>query len=184
MRGMGVWSRGKLRLPQAAPLGRPAPPAAAQGSGLITDDVRTPPPPGPIREMNEAEYRRFVNHMLWLVIDEAEPLRDLGSHMLEQDMTTETTWGPWPPEDCARLLLRWFDAGLVSLHNEETAFPEGEARGFLATPTRWRAEGGAFEPYIAATDRGAQTPDAEWFALVADLRLPPTLAPAETTDDK
>ena len=39
----------------------------------ITTDVRTPPPPGHIRLMDDGECRRFVHHMLWLVMDEAEP---------------------------------------------------------------------------------------------------------------
>lgn len=136
----------------------------------ITDDVRTPPPPGPMRLMDEGEYRRFVNHMLWLVMDEAEPLRDLGNHMLEHVGGTTMGWGPWPPQDCAELLVRWFDSGLVTLYSVQGPFPESEARALLAVPSRWHAEAGPFEPYIGATAKGVSTTDAEWFSIVEDLR--------------
>lgn len=137
---------------------------------LITEDTRTPPPPLPINGMSEPEYRRLINHFLWLVIDEADPLRDFGQQDIEYIGDRQIAWGPWPQADCAGVLLRWFDAGLIDLYNAAGAVPRPEARALLATSERWtEILSHPSEPYVAATEQGAQRPDAHWYALVADL---------------
>ncbi len=133
---------------------------------LITDDICTPPPAIPIGQMTETEYRRFVNMMLWLVRDEAEPLRDLGCASIENQGGKEIAWGPWSRHDCAELLLRWFEAGLLEVHRFNAQLSDDEARELLVDVDAWAASAGKAEPFIASSKEGATRPDPFWFALV------------------
>jgi hypothetical protein len=76
-----------------------------------------------------------------------------------------------PGADCAAVLLRWFDAGLIDLYNAAGAVPRQEARDLLAASERWTdVLSHPSESYVAATEQGAKRPDSDWYALVADLR--------------
>ena len=140
------------------------------GRRLVTNDVHTPPPPGPIAEMDEDEYRRFVNMMLWLVIDEAEPIAEFGERSVEHVGGDEIVWGPWPRADCSRLLTRWLEAGLLAVFDLEGEIERSRARAILATPDGWRSARGLSTPYVAATETGAEVADDEWLRVVEDLR--------------
>lgn len=137
----------------------------------ITDDTGTPPPAVPIDRMSDAEYRRLINHFLWLVIDEAEPLRNFGQAELEHVGGRQIAWGPWPQPDCAAVLLRWLEAGYLALYNAAGALPAQEARSLLAASAPWHdLFSHPSEPYVGATDTGAQKADEDWFNVVRDLR--------------
>jgi hypothetical protein len=140
-------------------------------NGLTTGDTGTPAPPVPIDRMSEAEYRRLINHFLWLVIDEAEPLRQFGQQEMEYVGDRQIAWGPWSQADCAAVLLRWFDVGLLGLYSAAGAVLHHEARELLAASEPWTdLLSHPSEPYVAATKQGAERPDEDWYALVADLR--------------
>ncbi len=137
---------------------------------LITDDISKPPPPIPIDQMTEAEYRRFVNMMIWLVKDEAEPLAEMGSISTEIKAGREISWGPWLRHDCAGLLLRWLEAGLVEVHRVDGPIPAASAHELLSDPDGWATVASPSDPFIAASEEGATRPDPFWFGLVADCR--------------
>lgn len=82
--------------------------------------------------MSEAEYRRLINHFLWLVIDEAERLREIGQAESAHVGDRRTAWRPWPQPDCAAILLRWSGAGYLALYDAAGALPEQEAWSLLA----------------------------------------------------
>lgn len=137
----------------------------------VTDDIGTPAPPVSINQMTEAEYRRLINHFLWLVMDEAEPLREFGQpeEVLPRDLD-HRSWGPWPQADCAAILLRWFDAGLLALYNAAGALPPRETRELLTAQQPWPdLLSHPSEPCLAATKEGAKRTDEEWYDVVKDL---------------
>lgn len=137
---------------------------------LITDDISTPPPPVTIAQMNEAEYRRFVNMMLWLVVDEAVDLVEIGDSSTEFVGGERIEWGPWPRAYCAELLLRWLEAGLLTVHRGERQLPDKEARVLLSDPGTWGAFTGKAKPFVAASEEGAIRPDPFWYELVENCR--------------
>ncbi len=87
---------------------------------------------------------------------------------------------PFAPADCSALMLSWFDAGLVELHQDvepaedgteddfdydaadRPLIPPDTARALLAAPERWIDEepGGWAVPI--RTERGAATPADRW----------------------
>lgn len=147
--------------------------AGAVGSGdrpalgpLITDDTTTPPPAVPIAQMNDAEYRRFINMLIWLVQDEAEPLGYIGGASTENGVP----WGPWPTEDCSEVLQRWYEAGLLRVHRLDGQLADSEAQALLADSAQWASFGYLPEPFLASTVEGSSRADAYWFDLVRTLR--------------
>ncbi|RBY92357.1 hypothetical protein DQ244_08835 [Blastococcus sp. TBT05-19] len=93
------------------------------------------------------------------------------------------TWGPLDPQDCSAQLLRWFDAGLVELHQDDDPsgealtdpavdldyeaadlplIPFGEARALLADPGRWTDETPDGFAVPVPTERGRDTPVDRW----------------------
>lgn len=119
--------------------------------------------------MDEAEFRRFVNMLLWLVIDENESLGQFGSASTEFADGQSVVWGPWPRADCSELLLRWFDAGLLSVFGLgiDNELPTVEARRLLADHESWTS--GGPEPFVGATQTGITTPDEAWFEVVREI---------------
>ena len=91
--------------------------------------------------------------------------------------------GPWDPAECSRLLLAWFDAGLVELYADppdDAPRPQNvaewrtwnsgryplvpdpdAARAVLADPSRWTGGPGDGFLRLAPTDAG-MAPDAVW----------------------
>lgn len=127
--------------------------------------------------MDEEEFRRFVNMMLWLVIDEAEPLAEFGEASVDHVEGRVVQWGPWPRSDCALVLRRWLDAGLLVISGLEGAYSHSMACELLASPDEWRPGTSPSTPFVAATKLGAATPDEEWLGALGPLWRRTSLGP-------
>lgn len=77
--------------------------------------------------------------MFWAVRESAMlhelPMPEVDSPGSEQ----EVRWPAEPPADCAKVLLEWFDAGLVGVTTTgtERELPQAEARELLADHAAW-----------------------------------------------
>jgi hypothetical protein len=128
------------------------------------------PPVGPIAKMTDDEFTRFINHMLWLILDEVE---ELWSVLTPPSTPARTKPSRWPPQDIARLFRAWFDAGLLKLVRGEDGdyeLPEDETRELLADTDRWQYAEPAQAVSFAATRHGQDEPDEVWLAVARTLR--------------
>jgi hypothetical protein len=128
------------------------------------------PPVGPIASMSEDDFARFVNHMLWFVLDEVEPL---WSVLTPPSTPARSQPSLWPPPDVSRLFLTWFDAGLLKIvrgTEAEVDVPSPEARSQLADTDKWQAAAPDSVVRVAGTSLGRQTADSEWLAVARSLR--------------
>jgi hypothetical protein len=129
-----------------------------------------PPPTGSIADMSEADFVRFVNHMLWFILDEVEPLWSVLTPPSTQARTRPSLW---PPADVSRLFLAWFDAELLMLvrgADGEQEVPEADARALLVDTDRWQAAEPAEVISVAGTTRGRETPDEAWLSIARSVR--------------
>lgn len=120
--------------------------------------------------MSDAEFERFVNHMLWFILDEVE---ELWSVLTPPSIPARTQPSLWPPEDVSRLFLVWLDAGLLKLvrgADGEYDVPDAEARQLLADTDRWQYAEPAGVFSVAGTTRGQREPDSVWLEVARTVR--------------
>ena len=88
------------------------------------------------------EYDAFAWQMSMLVFEEAGVWETPWESTVVRSGSTEAH-GPWPSEACSWMLLRWFDAGWLSLYrrrpndDQPHDLPPDEARAALAAVDEW-----------------------------------------------
>jgi hypothetical protein len=112
-----------------------------------------------------AGFEDFLGHM-WLAVHEGAFLFEIPDGAIDHTRDGIVRHGPWPPEDCSRCLLTWFDHGWITLYvlseqlfrwppnddalqrdpDDDTArlVESHRARDIIAEPQTWtndRAEG-------------------------------------------
>jgi hypothetical protein len=82
--------------------------------------------------------------------------------------------GPWSPEDCAQILLRWHDSGPLGLYRYTPTRANGadltatEVREILSQPTAWvMSDDWTRVAALVLTPKGAATAYAEWQRIAA-----------------
>ena len=93
----------------------------------------------PVRWKPYDQMSRLEQKMFWAV-RESTMLHELP--LPEGDdpgSANEVTWPAERPQDCAEVLLEWFDAGLVGVMITDTQreMPRAEARGVLVKHSAW-----------------------------------------------
>jgi hypothetical protein len=78
--------------------------------------------------------------------------------------------GPWFPDDCARVLTRWFDLGLVGLYRPDSDtlidVERADAYDLLRAPDRWTLDN---SPSLYVTEVGSSVPPREWIELASTV---------------
>ena len=147
--------------------------------------------------MIHAEPSDLVKEMRTSVAEEVF-LRDLPDQVTDYCRDGRTVvHGPWRAEDCQRVLLRWFDRGLIdcyaypwdttkesaeTVHQEEAGWRSratlrgqflildlDDARGILTGTSAWDREGAGDEVMLAASDSAAGLPFDDWVAALDGL---------------
>lgn len=128
----------------------------------------------PLEDMSHEEHHRFAFELYEAVRSEdclhTVPLG--ASDIFGPNPGDEIRYGPWRPTDCARVLRRWHDEGLLHLFGYPDGVPArlspSDAEALLAHPDRWRRSA---EPndtiHLGTTDAGVAAPEADWLALAA-----------------
>ena len=130
--------------------------------------TRMETPPSRVEDMTVEAYEDFVSEMHAAVREEA-PLYEIPLGATDLLSTGEVRHGPWRPMDCARILLRWHEAGLLGLYRYTPTRATGadltttEAREILSEHEAWVM----FADWtrvvaLFLTDKGAATEYAEW----------------------
>ena len=143
--------------------GRPQPHAPAPEPAPPADD------PGP--DLHRAMYRS-VHDDAWLF--------DIPDGDFVDWEGEAPPGGPFDPADCSAVLLRWFDAGLIELHQDRDPpkdapaddldyaaadlprIPADDARALLAAPERWTDATPDGFAVAVPTERGRATPADRW----------------------
>lgn len=110
------------------------------------------------------EFDEFVPQMYLLVHEEAG-LWELPIESTVVGKGSLLCHGPWPPESCSALMLRWLDAGLVNVYRSQpgkaaTDLASEDARRILGSIREWRLETDLF---VFATAAGQAAAYKVWF---------------------
>ena len=134
----------------------------------------------PVSEMTADEYRDLISQMHIAVREEA-PVWEIELGGVDHVAGGRVTHGPWRRRDCAEVLCRWAQAGLVGIIREEgwppghnrRELPSSKVQEILSDPDEWPSlpvrETGIWW-WLVATDRGMATDHDEWVALVPQQR--------------
>ncbi len=140
------------RAPRSAPL-LPTGQAGRVPAPLIEGDV----------------YDTFVSQMHLLVHEEAGLWETpWESTVVGRDFTERH--GPWPPEACSWVLLRWFEAGLLGLYQcrpgdeKPRDLAADDARAALVGVKAWAP---AMAVFLFATEAGEAAPFEVWAGIAA-----------------
>jgi hypothetical protein len=139
--------------------------APAPGIGVkIGQSGRVPAP-----SIEPNIYDAFVSQMHLLVHEEAGLWEaPWESTVVGRDFTERR--GPWPPEACSWVLLRWFEAGLLGLYqcrpgdDELRDLAADEGRAALIAVEAWAPSIGVF---LFATEAGEAAPFEVWAGIAA-----------------
>lgn len=141
-------------------------------------------------DLGAGEFADFLGEM-WLGVHEGAFLFELpGGSILHTNQGVERH-GPWPPDECSRCLLAWFDHGWINVYvlsehldrwssDDDALLPDPDdetgrlverdrARAILADPQTWtndRAEG-----FVVLNPSG-QAPDSTFRQLWLDAVTP------------
>jgi len=88
------------------------------------------------------QMSRLEQKMFWAV-RESTMLRELAMPEVDSPgSVNEVVWPAEKPEECARVLLEWFDAGLVHVMTTVTQLdlPHDQARAALANYATWSTQ--------------------------------------------
>jgi hypothetical protein len=124
--------------------------------------------------MTAEEYQVLVSQMHILVREEV-PAWEIQLGSGDHIAGGHVTHGPWRASDCAEVLNRWAQAGLVGIIREvgwpghdRRELSAREVQEILSTPDQWPSlpigETGVWWSLVAS-DRGMATVHDEWVAL-------------------
>ena len=113
--------------------------------------------------MSEEDRADFLAQLRWSALEEAA-LAEIPLGVTDHVRGTKIKHGPWLPEDCAEVLMRWLDRGLVEVFRLTSEFkPEdmnaGEARRVLSRPELWPDD---WRVRLSASDAGLHVDPIHW----------------------
>jgi hypothetical protein len=125
-------------------------------------------PPEPIADMTVEAYEDFVSEMYSAVWEELA-LYEVPNGGTDGLGAGEVRHGPWRPADCAAILLRWHEAGLLGLCRYTPTRENGadltsaEANELLSAPDEWvMFDDNTRIAALSLTEQGASTDFADW----------------------
>jgi hypothetical protein len=121
----------------------------------------------PVRAVNmtDAQFQDFQDQMFYLS-NEISSLYTIPRGVEDHDgQGGVVKHGPWVAEDCALVLTRWIEAGLIEFRSDGIPLSEAEAAARLTDP-HWTDEPDDSDPWIevVASDHSRQYP--AWMSLI------------------
>jgi hypothetical protein len=122
-------------------------------------------------ELSGEPGNRLLSH-LRLLIDEEAALSEAAAESTIVGTDDVERYGPFDPEACSWVLIRWYQAGLIGVRRyipgSDASDELAEADGYLALERfeKWRTD----EPelHLFATSRGTAEADDVWLGVLRD----------------
>ena len=127
-----------------------------------------------------------IENEMYVAVVEQAPLWELPKGSIDLEPTGPVVHGPWAAQDCAAVIERWVERGLVELYLPILPAqsdvlpadwqPRGEGRDYglvlaradalalLRDPSRWTVETADGQASLSTTDLGESLELADWFA--------------------